>query len=107
MGIAICDTDAPICKQNNAILAFADSKDFAKKERECIRCGRCVDVCPMSLMPTLIERYGRTKDAEKLNEIGVMVCMECGSCAYACPSGRPLVQYMRLAKQVAREGSGK
>ncbi|MBQ9912945.1 MAG: electron transport complex subunit RsxC [Clostridia bacterium] len=107
MGIAICDTNAPICKQNNAILAFADRKDLIKKERECIRCGRCVDVCPMSLMPTLIERYARVKDGEKLNDIGVMVCMECGSCAYACPSGRPLVQYMRLAKQVAREGGKK
>ncbi|MBQ7118197.1 MAG: electron transport complex subunit RsxC [Clostridia bacterium] len=107
MGIAICDTNAPICKQNNAILAFADRKDLIKTERECIRCGRCVDVCPMSLMPTLIERYARVKDAEKLSDIGVMVCMECGSCAYACPSGRPLVQYMRLAKQVAREGGKK
>ncbi len=107
MGIAICDTNAPICKQNNAILAFADRKDLIKTERECIRCGRCVDVCPMSLMPTLIERYARIKDAEKLSDIGVMVCMECGSCAYACPSGRPLVQYMRLAKQVAREGGKK
>ncbi len=107
MGIAICGTDAPICKQNNAILAFADRKDLIKKERDCIRCGRCVDVCPMSLMPTLIERYARTKDAEKLQEAGTMVCMECGSCAYSCPSGRPLVQYMRLAKQVIREESGK
>ncbi|MBR6568118.1 MAG: electron transport complex subunit RsxC [Clostridia bacterium] len=107
MGIAICDTNAPICKQNNAILAFADRKDLIKTERECIRCGRCVDVCPMSLMPTLIERYARIKDGEKLNDIGVMVCMECGSCAYACPSGRPLVQYMRLAKQVVREGGKK
>ena len=107
MGIAICDTSAPICKQNNAILAFADRKDLVKTERECIRCGRCVDVCPMSLMPTLIERYARIKDAEKLTDIGVMVCMECGSCAYACPSGRPLVQYMRLAKQVVREGGKK
>jgi electron transport complex protein RnfC len=61
----------------------------------------------MSLMPTLIERYARVKDAEKLTDIGVMVCMECGSCAYACPSGRPLVQYMRLAKQVVREGGKK
>lgn len=107
MGIAVCDTNAPICKQNNAILAFADRRDLVKTERECIRCGRCVDVCPMSLMPTLIERYARIKDGEKLNDIGVMVCMECGSCAYACPSGRPLVQYMRLAKQVVREGGKK
>ena len=107
MGIAICDTNAPICKQNNALLAFDDRKDLIKTERECIRCGRCVDVCPMSLMPTLIERYARVKDAEKLQSIGVGVCMECGSCAYACPSGRPLVQYMRLAKQVLREESAK
>ncbi len=107
MGIAICDTDAPICKQNNAILAFDDRKDLIKKERDCIRCGKCVDVCPMSLMPTLIERYAKIKDAESLKNYNVNVCMECGSCAYCCPSGRPLVQYMRLAKQVLREESAK
>lgn len=107
MGIAICDTEAPICKQNNAILAFADKKEQVKPERDCIRCGRCVEVCPMSLMPTLIERFARVKDKEGLERSGVSVCMECGSCAYSCPSGRPLVQYMRLAKQVLREESAK
>lgn len=107
MGIAICDTEAPICKQNNALLAFADNKGIIKKERDCIRCGRCVEVCPMSLMPTIIERQARIKDAEGLKNSNTMVCMECGSCAYACPSGRPLVQYMRLAKQVLREESAK
>ena len=107
MGLAICGTDAPICKQNNAILAFDERKDLIKKERACIRCGRCVDVCPMGLTPTLIERFSRVKDAEKLKAINVNTCMECGSCAYACPSGRPLVQYIRLAKQVLREESGK
>lgn len=103
MGLALSSTNAPICKQNNAVLAFGDDKYLLKKERDCIRCGRCVEHCPMSLMPTLIERYAKAKDVEKLSKIGVNVCMECGSCAYSCPSGRPLVQYMRLAKQVLRE----
>lgn len=107
MGLAICDTQAPICKQNNALLAFEDRKDIIKKERDCIRCGRCVSACPMSLMPTNIERFAKTKDTEALAHSGIMVCMECGSCSYSCPSGRPLVQYMRLAKQILREESAK
>ena len=107
MGIAICDTNAPICKQNNAILAFDERKDLIKKERACIRCGRCAQACPMSLMPTLIERYAKIGDVERLNKIGINVCMECGSCAYSCPAGKPLVQYMRLAKSVVREAAKK
>ncbi len=107
MGVSICSTDAPICKQNNAVLAFEDRKDIIKKERDCIRCGRCVSACPMSLMPTNIERFAKVKDVDELKHSGVMVCMECGSCSYSCPSGRPLVQYMRLAKQIIREDGAK
>ena len=107
MGLAIADTQSPICKQNNAILAFAEGQPAVKRERACIRCGRCVEVCPMSLMPTLIEREARIKDVDGLKLHNAMVCMECGSCAWACPSGRPLVQYMRLAKQVLREEGSK
>lgn len=107
MGLALSSIEAPLCKQNNAILAFTDNKYLTKKQRDCIRCGRCVDACPMSLMPTLIERYAKAKDVDRLKKIGVNVCMECGSCAFSCPSSRPLVQYMRLAKQVVREEDSK
>ena len=107
MGAAIIGTDLPLLKQNNAILAFAEGTFKVKPERDCIRCGRCAQVCPMSLMPTLIARYAKSKEADKLTDSGVMVCMECGSCAYVCPAGLPLVQHMRLAKSVIREAGAK
>ncbi len=107
MGAAIIGTDLPLLKQNNAILAFAEGTFKVKPERDCIRCGRCAQVCPMSLMPTLIARYAKSKEADKLTDSGVMVCMECGSCAYVCPAGLPLVQHMRLAKSVVREAGAK
>ena len=107
MGFAIVNTDLPVLKQNNAILAFDKNDANLKVERDCIRCGRCASACPMSLMPTLIERYADVKDVDKLSKIGVNVCMECGSCAYACPSGKPLLQHMRLAKSVLRNATKK
>lgn len=107
MGTALVNTDVPILKSNNALLAFADSTVTNKKERACIHCGRCADACPMSLIPTDIEKYALRKDADALTAAGVNVCMECGSCAYSCPAGKPLVQYMRLGKEVVREAGGK
>ncbi len=107
MGVAIINTDLAIVKQNNAILAFDEKAVKIKPEMDCIRCGSCAAACPMSLMPTLIERYTKARDVERLQKIGVNVCMECGSCAFACPSAKPLVQIMRLAKSVLREESAK
>lgn len=107
MGLAVIGTDLPVLKNNNAILAFAPGTYPVKRERDCIRCGRCEKVCPMYLMPMLIARFAKAKDTEKLGPTGVTVCMECGSCSYACPSGIPLVQYMRLAKTMLKEGGDK
>ncbi len=101
MGGAIHDLDAPLCKQNNAILAFSNVKN--KKECACIKCGKCVQACPMNLVPSFLKKATDQKDNEKLKALGIMACMECGCCAYTCPSGIPLVQYMRLAKQYIRE----
>lgn len=107
MGNSVLGTNFPVLKQNNAILAIAHDGSLKKKERDCIRCGRCAGACPMGLMPTLIERYAKVGDSERLEKIGINVCMECGSCAYSCPAAKPLVQYMRLAKNVVREASKK
>jgi len=101
MGFAIYNLDAPLVKQNNAILAIAKHRE--KKERACINCGRCVSACPMKLTPTFIKKFAAEKNVEKLKSFSTMSCMECGCCAYSCPSGIPLVQYMRLAKQYIRE----
>ena len=107
MGLSVIGTDLPVLKQNNAILAFAENTYRVKKERDCIRCGRCVHVCPMSLMPTKIMNLAKAKDIGKLRDSGASVCMECGSCSYACPSGIPLVQYLRLAKTLLAEAGDK
>lgn len=107
MGTALIDTNVPILKSNNALLAFADEVVTNKKERACIHCGRCAEACPMSLIPTDIEALAMKKDAEALAKAGITVCMECGSCAFSCPAGKPLVQYMRLAKDVLREAGAK
>lgn len=103
MGLAMIDSDAPVLKSYNAVLAFTKGTFKVKRERDCIRCGRCASVCPMRLIPTDIERYAKVRDAEKLRLSNVDACMQCGSCAYVCPAGKPLVQHMILGKEIVRE----
>ena len=103
MGLSITGTDLPVIKNNNAILAFTEKDAKLMQEGDCIRCGRCAAACPMSLVPTLIERYTKAGDTDALKKIGVNVCRECGSCAYSCPAKKPLVQTMRAAKAFLRE----
>ena len=96
MGICLYDTDQPVLKNNNAILAF---KEGAMPETTaCIRCGRCVRTCPLNLMPLMIENAYKTKDVEELKRLKVMLCMNCGCCSYACPAHRPLAEINQLAK---------
>lgn len=102
MGVALKDDELPILKQNNAVLAFNERDAVLPKTTDCIRCGRCVASCPMSLVPTAIAAAVKKNDAEALQKQGVMVCMECGSCAYNCPAHRPLVQTMRLGKAAVK-----
>ncbi len=107
MGFSIYDEDIPMLKNNNAVLAFKKSSKLIKKETACIHCGRCADACPMSLIPTDLEKLAKKGDAKGLSENGIMTCMECGSCAYSCPAGQPLVQYMKLGKSIVKKAGAK
>lgn len=107
MGIAVDTEDSPILKNNNAILCF-DAKDSAiPTESPCIRCGRCVDVCPMGLMPSNLDKAARKANVETLQALSVMDCIECGSCTYICPAKRYLVQNIKLGKAQVRLASKK
>ena len=105
MGLALVDDSLPVLKQNNALLAFDEKEARLSEPSACIRCGRCVESCPMNLMPTLIERQATLKNAGELKALGVMTCMECGSCAFNCPAHRQLVQSMRLGKAIVKQSA--
>lgn len=102
MGTALRDADLPVLKQNNAILALSAEDAVLPAPSACIRCGKCVGACPMQLTPPAIAAAYQTKDIKMLEKRGVMVCMECGCCSYSCPANRPIVQMMRLAKELVR-----
>lgn len=99
MGIAGVSLDIPVVKGTSGILVFSDEYAHTAKEHACIRCGRCVSVCPMGLMPTILDQHSRKGSIEELVKHNLMNCMECGSCTYVCPSKRYLVQSIRMGKQ--------
>lgn len=103
MGVALPGEHMSVLKQTNAILALDDNEAYPKPQSACIRCARCLRVCPMSLSPTIIETHLKMKNARALKKDGVMNCIECGCCAYECPAMRPLVQVMRESKRLVRE----
>ncbi len=99
MGIAQYTTDVPVIKGTSGILVL-NKKDAERPEPEnCIRCGKCVNICPVNLQPLMISRLsllGRFDEAEGYNALD---CIECGSCSFVCPSKRPLVDSIRVAKR--------
>lgn len=102
MGLALIDDEFPILKQNNAILFFNEKEAQLCEPSDCIRCGRCVKSCPMSLMPTVLSNAVKLKDVDELKRLNIMTCMECGCCAFSCPASKPLVQTMRIGKQLVK-----
>ena len=99
MGAAQFDLNVPVMKATSGILVLTKEEVKENVETPCLRCGQCVEVCPLNLTPTKLVRntqLNRTEEAEKL---GITVCMECGTCAFTCTANIPLVQWLRLGKQ--------
>lgn len=98
MGKALNALDVPVVKGASGILIMPAKLSQRKKEVNCIRCAKCVSVCPQGLEPYLLNRLAQLEKNDKLEADGIMDCIECGSCAYTCPAGLPLLDYIRLGK---------
>ncbi|NLI22595.1 MAG: 4Fe-4S dicluster domain-containing protein, partial [Clostridiales bacterium] len=73
------------------------------EETNCIRCGRCAEVCPMKLMPSLLDKLMRKAMFDESEKLGVMNCIECGACTWSCPAKRQLTQSCRTSKKKITE----
>lgn len=102
MGIAVPDMDAPILKNTNAIIAMDEKDATPRKTTPCIRCGSCIDHCPLHLNPVGISKALKANDTKELADLKVNLCMECGCCSFICPTAQPLVQRNKLAKSLLR-----
>ncbi|HCZ12673.1 MAG TPA: electron transporter RnfC, partial [Nitrospiraceae bacterium] len=103
MGFALYSLDVPVTKGTSGILVLPEegvvhAEDFGP----CIRCGRCIDICPMGLMPSMLSVLSEKGFYEETKEYNLFDCFECGSCTYVCPSKRPIVQLVRLAKSLVK-----
>ena len=98
MGKAISDLSAPTVKTTSAILIMSDKESSRKEETNCLRCGKCITVCPMGLEPIRIAQLAENRLWEDAEKAFAMDCIECGTCLYTCPAGRPLLDMLRLSK---------
>lgn len=102
MGFAVSSLEVPVTKTTSAVLFLTEDEIDTRPHGQCIRCGWCLEACPMGLEPKEIAIYVEARRAEDTAQFGVFDCFECGSCAYVCPAKRPIVQFVRLAKMKAK-----
>ena len=105
MGVAQYDLSVPTIKGVNAVTVLGKNNHHFVEDPHCLRCGKCIDACPMKLMPVLMYKAWQNGDVEEMKKNNIMDCIECGSCAYTCPASVPLVLGFRVAKQVIRNAS--
>lgn len=98
MGKAVTNTEVPVTKGTSGVLLLPDQESKRGEMMPCIRCSRCVSVCPMGLEPFLLMTVSEKQIWERAEAEKIMDCIECGSCSYTCPANRPLLDYIRLGK---------
>ena len=99
MGWAISNLEATTVKSTSSLLCLTAEQTLRKEEGNCIRCGKCVDACPMGLEPYLLNRLARARKLDELEENAIYDCIECGCCLYSCPANIPLLDTIRVYKR--------
>ena len=99
MGKALTSTEVPICKGTNSVTILSGDDARRKESQPCIRCAKCVGVCPMGLEPYLLAKLSAFKNWERAEREDIVSCIECGSCQFTCPAHRPLLDNIRQGKQ--------
>ena len=102
MGAAQFDLAVPVIKGTNAVTVLGKRNQYVVDQSRCIRCGRCIEVCSMGLMPVLMYKSLYSGDPEEMKAQNLMDCIECGCCAYTCPACVPLVLSFKAAKHHIR-----
>ncbi|MBQ3472160.1 MAG: electron transport complex subunit RsxC [Clostridia bacterium] len=98
MGISQYNTDYPVTKTTSSVLTISKAEKTYDPDSPCIRCGRCVDHCPMRLMPFKLSEASRKDDIEMARKYNILECIECGLCSYICPANKNLLQFIRMIK---------
>jgi len=98
MGFTFTNLKIPVTKGTSGITVLSHEEIRRVERSVCVRCGRCVDVCPMNLVPTKIAMASRLNELNLARKYNIMACFECGSCSYICPAALPLVQLIRTGK---------
>ena len=107
MGITQYDLSASTIKGVNAVTILGRKNRYAVEHARCLRCGKCIDACPMKLMPVLMFQAIQNGDVEEMKSVHMLDCIECGCCAYTCPASVPLVLAFRSGKQMMRNAAAK
>jgi electron transport complex protein RnfC len=98
MGKALNSLDVPVVKGMSGLLNLPKELSMRVEIKPCIRCGRCIQACPIGLEPIILYQFSQRAMWDQVEENMIMDCIECGSCHYTCPAGRPLLDYIRLGK---------